>query len=281
MLSEIFSYQFMQNALVACLLASIVCGIIGVMVVEKKLIMMSSGIAHTAYGGVGLGYLCGFEPMIGAVLFSVGAAVGVGTIKRRGGVHTDIIIALLWSLGMALGTLFIGFMEGYPPDMNSYLFGNILTVRSSNIVMMAVLTCIVCVAVFVLFNDWKAFLFDEGFSQIIGMKTTLLEYLLLVLIALSVVALIKVAGIVLIIAMMTAPAASAALISDRLLRRMLIAVGIGFCNCFAGLLLSYFLNIASGATIVIFSTLVYLAIYAGRQISDRRRLAVAAKAADV
>lgn len=271
MLSDILQYQFMQNAFIACFLASIVCGLIGIMVVEKKLIMMGSGIAHTAYGGVGLGYLCGFEPMLGAVLFSVGAAVGVGTIKRRGGVHTDIIIALLWSAGMALGTAFIGFMDGYPPDMNSYLFGNILTVTRGNIIMMAALTAFVCMTVFILFNDWKAFLFDESFSQIAGMKTGFLEYLLLILIALTVVVLIRVAGIVLVIALLTAPAATAALLSDRLSRRMIIAVGVGLFNCFAGLFLSYILNIASGATIVIFSAVIYLITYAGRQISDRRR----------
>ena len=114
MISAIFQYQFLQHAVIACVLASVVCGLIGVIIVEKKLIMMSGGIAHTAYGGVGLGYLCGFEPMLGAVMFSVGAAVGIGAIKRKGGVHTDIIIALFWSLGMALGTAFIGFMDSYP-----------------------------------------------------------------------------------------------------------------------------------------------------------------------
>jgi zinc transport system permease protein len=270
MISEILSYQFMRNALFACILASIVCGLIGVMVVEKKLIMMSGGIAHTAYGGVGLGYLCGFEPMIGAVLFSVLSAVSVGTIQRRGGVHTDIVIALLWSVGMALGTAFIGFMDGYPPDMNSYLFGNILTVTRGNIVMMAVLTALVCITVLVLFNDWKAFMFDEGFSKINGMKTAFLEYLLLILVALTVVVLFRVAGIVLVIALLTAPAATAALLSDRLSRRMIIAVFIGLFDCVAGLFLSYVLGIASGATIIVFSVFVYLLVYFVRQAADKK-----------
>ena len=203
MLNAIMNYQFMQHAVIACVLASVVCGLIGVIIVEKKLIMMSGGIAHTAYGGVGLGYLCGFEPMLGAVLFSLGAAVGIGTIKRRGGVHTDIIIALFWSLGMALGTAFIGFMDGYPPDLNSYLFGNILSVTGSDLKMMLALTALVCLAVIVFFNDWKAFMFDDCFSQIIGMKTTLLEYLMLILVALTVVVLIRVAGIILVIALLT------------------------------------------------------------------------------
>ncbi|MEG0940566.1 MAG: metal ABC transporter permease [Oscillospiraceae bacterium] len=266
MLDAIFEYQFMQHAVIACVLASIVCGLIGVIVVEKKLIMMSGGIAHTAYGGVGLGYLLGFEPMLGAVLFSVGAAVGVGSIKRRGGVNTDVIIALLWSMGMALGTAFIGFMEGYPPDMSSYLFGNILSVTKSDLLMMVCLTVVVCLTVLILFNDWKAFLFDDCFSKIIGLKTTFLEYLLLILVALTVVVLIRVAGIILVIALLTAPAATASLLSDKLRTRMLLAIAIGLFYCFAGLWISYVLGIASGATIIIFSVVSYAIAYFFRYI---------------
>ncbi len=261
MFSAILHYQFLQNAVYTCVLASVVCGLIGVIIVEKKLIMMSGGIAHTAYGGVGLGYLCGFEPMFGAVLFSVGAAVGIGAIKRKGGVHTDIIIALFWSLGMALGTAFIGFMDSYPPDMNSYLFGNILSVTKSELTMMIVLAVVVCFAVIILFNDWKAFLFDESFASIIGLKTTFLEYLLLILVALTIVVLIRVAGIILIIALLTAPAATAGLISKKLKSRMLIAIALGLFFCLGGLWISYVLGIASGATIIVFSVVMYAIVF--------------------
>lgn len=270
MLNAVMNYQFMQNAVWACILASVVCGLIGVIVVEKKLIMMSGGIAHTAYGGVGLGYLCGFEPMIGAVMFSVGSAFAIGGIKRRGGVNTDIIIALLWSTGMALGTAFIGFMKGYPPDLSSYLFGNILTVTRSDIYMMAALTILVLLTIVIFFNDWKAFLFDDSFSSILGQKTVFLEYLLLVLVALTVVVLIRVAGIILVIALLTAPAATASLISDKLKNRMLIAIILGLFYCFTGLWISYKLEIASGATIIIFSVAVYALVYLIRDMNDRR-----------
>ncbi len=270
MLEAILQYQFMQNALWACILASVVCGLIGVIIVEKKLIMMSGGIAHTAYGGVGLGYLCGFEPMIGAVMFSVFAALGIGTIKRRGGVHTDVIIALLWSLGMALGTAFIGFMDSYPPDMSSYLFGNILTVTKSDLLMMIVLTALVCLAVIVLFNDWKAYLFDDCFSSIIGMKTVFLEYLLLVLVALTVVVLIRVAGIILVIALLTAPAATASLLSNKLGTRMLISIALGLFYCISGLFISYTIGIASGATIIVFSVLIYCVVLLFTRLAERR-----------
>ena len=119
MLKTILAYQFLQNAILAGILASIVCGLIGVIVIEKKLVMMSGGIAHTAYGGVGFGYFCGMEPIIGAFIFTILAAFGIGIIKRKGGGNSDVIIGLFWSLGMALGIVFLSLMPGYPPDMNS------------------------------------------------------------------------------------------------------------------------------------------------------------------
>jgi zinc transport system permease protein len=132
MLKVLFEYQFIQNAVFAGILASIVCGIIGVIIVEKRLVMMSGGIAHTSYGGVGLGYLLGFEPIVGAFFMSILAAFGIGYIKRHGGTKAEVAIGLFWSLGMALGIFFIAMMPGYH-NMSSYLFGNILSVTQATL----------------------------------------------------------------------------------------------------------------------------------------------------
>ena len=264
MIHALFEYQFMQNALIASILASIVCGFIGVIVIEKRLVMMSGGIAHTAYGGVGLGYLMGFEPIIGAFIFSISAALLIGAIKRRGGVQSDIIIGLFWSLGMALGIVFIALMPGYPPDLNSYLFGNILSVTRADLNLMIILTFFVVFIVIVLFHDWKAYLFDEEFAKIIGIKTAFLEYLLLVLVAMTVVVLIRVAGIILVLALLTAPAAIASIFSNRFKNRMILAAVFGAFLCVSGLWISYQMNIASGACIVILSVVSYFIIYAIR-----------------
>lgn len=269
MFEEIFAYQFMQNALAAGLLASVVCGIIGVIILEKKMVMIGGGIAHTAYGGVGLGYLAGFPPILGAFAAAVLAAFGIGFARRRGGVQTDVLIALFWSLGMALGIAFIGMMPGYPPDMTSYLFGNILSVTRDELLLMVSLTVVVAFVVVMLFNDWKAFLFDAQFSSINGMKTTFLEYLLLVLVALTVVVLIRVAGIILVLALLTAPAAIACLISKKLKTRILLAVIFGMVFCCAGLFVSYMLNVASGAAIVILSVAAYACVYCAELVKKR------------
>ena len=261
MIRALFDYQFMQNALIASILASIVCGVIGVVVVEKKLVMMSGGIAHTAYGGVGLGYLLGFEPIIGAFLFSVSAAFGIGVIKRRGGVQSDVIIGLFWSVGMALGIVFIALMPGYPPDISSYLFGNILSVTKADLYLMIILSLLVVFVVIALFQYWKAYLFDEEFSSIIGVRTAFLEYILLILVAMTVVVLIRVAGIILVLALLTAPSAMASLFSKKLKSRMVFAVFFGMFFCISGLWISYNLNIASGACIVILSVVCYFLTY--------------------
>lgn len=278
MISALFKYQFLQNAFIASILASIVCGIIGVIIVEKKMVMLSGGIAHTAYGGVGLGYLIGFEPIIGAFLFSIGAALGIGAIKKRGGVQSDVIIGLFWSLGMALGIVFISLMPGYPPDLNSYLFGNILSVTKSDLYIMVILTLIVVLIVIALFNDWQAYLFDEEFASIIGVKTTLLEYLLLILVAMTVVVLIRVVGIILVLALLTASAAMASVFSNKLKSRMIFAIIFDVVFCISGLWISYDLNIASGACIVILSVISYFITYAIRSICVKmKRKSIALK----
>lgn len=266
----------MQNAVISCLLASLVCGMIGVIIVEKNMLMLSGGIAHTAYGGVGLGYLLGFEPILGAVGFSVAAAFGIGFVKRRGGGGADVMIAMFWSLGMALGILFIGLAPGYQPDISSYLFGNILSVTRGDLLLMAGLALIITCLIVLFFNDWQAYLFDEEFARIIGLRTVFFEYLLLVIVALTVVVLIRMAGIILVIALLSTPAAIAQMISLKLRGRMIWAVLLGMLFCFLGLVISYHLNVPSGSTIILVSVLAFVLALLIRHLY-RKHQAVAAK----
>jgi zinc transport system permease protein len=264
MISALLKYQFLQNAVAAGLLSSIVCGIIGVIVIEKKLVMLSGGIAHTSYGGVGLGYLLGFEPILGAFLFAVGGALAIGRISRRKSTRSDVVIGLFWSFGMALGILFVALTPGYPPDITSYLFGNILSVTRADIQLMLCLTLLVAAAVISLYDTWKAFLFDEEFAAVMGINTVRLNYLLLILVAMTVVVLIRVVGIILVLALLTAPAAVAGLLTNSFGRRICYSILFGAVFCLAGLWLSYVMNIASGACIVILSALCYFIVFALR-----------------
>ena len=271
MISALLKYQFLQNAVAAGLLSSIVCGIIGVIVIEKKLVMLSGGIAHTSYGGVGLGYLLGFEPILGAFLFAVGGALAIGRISRGKSAHSDVVIGLFWSFGMALGILFVALTPGYPPDITSYLFGNILSVTRGDIQLMIFLTLLVAAAVVSFYDTWKAFLFDEEFAVVAGVNTSRLNYILLVLVAMTVVVLIRVVGIILVLALLTAPAAVAGLLTNSFGKRMFYSILFGAVFCLAGLWISYALNIASGACIVILSAVCYLVVRALRGGEDAAR----------
>jgi len=269
MLKALFEYNFLQNAVISAILASIACGIIGTIVIEKRLVMMSGGIAHTAFGGIGLGYLLGIEPIIGALIFSIGAALGIATIKRKTNMNTDIPIGLFWSAGMSLGILFIALAPGYPPDMSSYLFGDILTVSRSNLLVILALDIVVVVTVASLFQAFKAYMFDEEFSTVIGIHTAFIEYLLFILIALAVVVLIHVVGIILIMALLTAPPAIARFITHDLKKIMIYAIILGIILCLSGLWISYTLNIPSGAAIVLLTSLTYGAASAVKTALNR------------
>lgn len=259
MIKAVLQYNFLQNALLASVLASIACGIIGTIIVEKKLVMMSGGIAHTSFGGIGLGYLIGVEPIITALIFSVSASVAIVTINRKSKTKTDLLTGMFWSAGMALGVLFIAFTPGYPPDMTSYLFGNILTVTRGDLLMMLSLVVLVTFLIISLFNTIEAYIFDEEFCRVLKIKTIMLDYLLFILIALTVVVLIRVVGIILVIALLTAPPAAVRLFTYNLKKIMIFSILAGLFYCITGLWLSYSLNIASGATIILLSVFGYLA----------------------
>ncbi len=265
------TYGFMQNALVAALLVGLLSGIIGVVIVEKKMVMMSGGIAHTAYGGVGLGYLLGFSPLLGAVGASLLAAFGIGALRRRGGARTDVLIALFWSLGMAAGIVFVAMAPGYTADLNTYLFGSILTITTGDLLLMGVITLLVILAFLAFFEDLRSYLFDEVFASVSGLLVRLLEALLLGLVALTVVVLLRVTGIMLAIALLSAPAATAAMLTRRLLPRMLTAAALSSAFSVGGLVISFYANIPSGATVVALAALTYFIILAVRALRVRRK----------
>ena len=261
MISAIFEYQFLQYAIIAAFMASIVSGLISVIIVEKKLVMMTGGIAHTSYGGVGLSFLVGFQPIIGAFLFSILAALGISFINNKLTGIKDIVIAMFWSLGMALGVLFVGMTPGYPPNIQSYLFGNILSVTGFDLILMAVLTVIVVLVIVIFFQDWKAHLFDQEFTKVLRKKTTVMENILLVLLAITVVVLIRVVGIILVIALLSVPAATSSLLTSKLHLRMIYSALFSLFFILTGLFISYLTDYSSGAIIVFVGIITYVLVW--------------------
>jgi len=251
----------MQKALMAAVLASILCGIIGAVIVEKRLVSMSGGIAHTSFGGIGLGYLLNVPPIITGMIFAIIASISLPVIKRKTNTASDTLIGIFWATGMALGILFIGLTPGYPPDMTSYLFGDILTVSTLYLILLSVLSIVVLIVFISMFNYWKAYLFDETYLHVIGVKTSFFERILYILIALAIVLLIKVVGIILAIALLTIPSAIAKLYTKQLKVMMIAATLISMFTSIGGLVLSYYFNIPSGATIILLAVVIYFGSY--------------------
>jgi zinc transport system permease protein len=259
----ILQHEFFINALIAGFLASIACGVIGTYVVVKKIAFISGGIAHSAFGGIGLGYLAGFNPMIGAVFASLVSAIGIGVVSRSGGEHEDTLIAAMWATGMAFGIFFIGLSPGYAPDLFSYLFGDILFVPRTDLLLMLALDALIVGTVALYYNEFLAITFDEEFATIMNIRVARIYLILLCLCALTVVMLIRVVGVILVIALLTIPAAIARQHCDRLSGIMVWAMVLGAIFTFAGMWVSYSfsvfagLTVPSGATIILLGSLVY------------------------
>ncbi len=258
---EIFTYDFMINALLASLLASIAAGIIGSYVVVKRIVFITGGISHSTYGGIGLGYLLGFNPIFGAVGASLITATIVAKIGRTEKQSEDMLIGIIWAFGMALGIFFVNLSDGYTPDLMSYLFGNILLVSQGDILLMLILNIIVISLVYIYYGKFQAVTFDEEFAKSVGINTDRVYLILLLLIAITVVMLIKVVGIVLVIALISIPPAIAIKYSRSLKQMMLLSVLLGLTFSILGLFISYYLNLTSGASIIFISVLGYLVSY--------------------
>ena len=241
----------MQNAFLAAVLVSVVCGLVGTYVVVKRIVFISGGISHAAFGGIGLGYFLGVNPILVAIPFSIASAILMGLTSKKVKVSEDTAIGILWSLGMAIGIIFINLTPGYVPDLMSYLFGSILTVPTGDLVIMFILDIIIIVVVYLFRREFQGISFDEEFSQVMGMPTTAIYLLLLSLVALSVVVMIKVVGVILVIALLTIPAAIAKQFTYNLGRMMILSVIMGMLLTTGGLYISYLFNLASGATIVL------------------------------
>lgn len=248
---EALQYEFMRNALMAGLLASVACGIVGVYVVVKKVVFISGGIAHASFGGIGLGYFLGINPIVGALFFALGSGLAIGGITRRTRLPADTAIGVLWAVGMALGVIFIALTPGYAPDLMGYLFGSILAVPFRDIVLMLVLVAAIIGVVVAFYKEYLILSFDEEYGTVAGMPVEKLYLLLLAMIALTVVVLIQVVGMILVIALLTFPAAIARQFTHNMKTMMVLSTVLGFIFILGGLWLSYVLGLPSGATIVL------------------------------
>lgn len=247
---EALQYEFMRNALLAGLLTSIACGIIGTLVVVNRLVFLSGGIAHAAYGGIGLAFFLGLPYTLGTLGFSLLAAMVMATVTLRVKHRSDTIIGVVWAVGMALGVILLDLTPGYNVDLMSYLFGSILTVPTSDLWQMLAVSGVIAFMVGFFYNDFLAFSYDEEFAQLRGVPVRLLHYVLLAMVALSVVMIIRVVGLILLIALLTISPYIAERYSRSLWAMMLLSAVLNALCTTVGLWLSYVYNVTSGATII-------------------------------
>lgn len=268
-LIRLFEYEFLRNAFSAAFLMSVTCGLIGTYIVARRMVFISGGITHASFGGVGISYYFGWPPIAGAAVFALVAALITENLTRKKLIRNDSLIAVMWSLGMAIGIIFVYLTPGYSPNLMSFLFGSIITVTSTDLSLMIVLTLIVSL-VFILFYRVILFVsFDEQFARTRGIPVMFVNYLLIVLVALTIVLSIRVAGIILVLSLLTIPQNTANLFTSSFGRILVWSVVIGLIGAVAGLITSYYLNIPSGATIIFSLVIIYLS---GRTVKALKSL---------
>ncbi len=258
---EALSFEFMQNAILAGILVSIACGVIGTLVVINRMVLISGGIAHSAYGGIGIAMFFGFSPMLGATLFSIFIAISIALITLKDSSRSDTIIAVFWALGMAIGIIFIDLTDGYSANLMSYLFGSILSVPKSDIYIIASFNILIFLIIKYFYKEFLAMSYDREFAILRGVPVKFLYTLLLVMIAQTVVMTIQVVGLILVIALLTIPVYIAEKLTKSLFKMMIISSILGSIFTLIGLYLSYNFNITSGASIIaVASTIFFIVI---------------------
>lgn len=254
---DLLHYSFMQHALLGSVLASVLCGVIGTYIVARRLVLISGGITHASFGGVGLGLFLGVSPILSAAVFAVLSAFGVEWLSKRSDMREDSAIAVFWTFGMAVGVIFMFLTPGYMSDLSSYMFGNILMITGVDLWFIGVLSVAVVVFFCLFRRIIVAIAFDREFTRSRHLPVVVFEYVLMLFIALSIVACLRLVGIVLIISLLTLPQMTANLFTAHFSRMMWLSCGLGLCSCIGGLFISYLMGVPSGASIIFVSILLY------------------------
>jgi len=252
-----FEFEFMQRALLGGVLVGAICAVAGTYVVLRGLAFIGDALAHAAFPGVVIAYLLKANIYLGALLFTLGTALGIGFVSRRARTSYDTTIGILFAGAFALGVLLMSTIQGYTADLFSFLFGNILGMTGTDLVLAALLAAVVLLAVGLCYKELLLLSFDPTVAEAMGYPVQALNYLLLSIIALTIVVSIQAVGVVLVVALLVTPSATAHLLTDRFSRMMALGVLLSMIAVVLGLYCSYYLNVASGAAIVLVSTCLF------------------------
>ena len=249
-IANIFEYDFLTNAFIASILSGITCGIVGSYIVTRRIVFLSSGITHTSFGGLGIALYAGIDPLLGALSFASISSIGIEFASRRGGIREDSVVGIIWSMGMAIGALFMSLRPGYATDLTSYLFGNILLVTPQDIQWLTILMVALIFGSIVWLRRLMYITFDEEYAKSQGINTSLIAYIMAVVVAIAIVLSIKVMGIILLLSLITIPTVIANFITKDFRLITPLSAIIAVLGNVMGFILSYEYDIPTGSCII-------------------------------
>lgn len=252
----IIQYDYLSNALIACILSGILCGIAGTYVVCRRMVFLSGGITHASFGGLGIAFYLGTNPIAGAMLFAVASSLGIEWASSKGKIREDSAIGIMWGFGMAVGALFMSLRPGYTSgDLSSYLFGSIITVTDADVAALSILTAAILLGTAIWLRPIMYVAFDREFAGSQGVHTKVVSYTMAAILAVAIVMSIRIMGIVLLISLLTMPVAIVNLFSKSYARITLWSAVTAAVASVAGVAASYHLEVPSGAAIIFILTI--------------------------
>jgi len=271
-MENIFEYSFVIRSLLGALFASITAGLAGTYIVSRRLVFLSGGITHASFGGIGLGYYLGINPVVGAAFFGLGSALGMEYMSARGRMREDSAIGILWALGMAVGIIFIYLTPGYAPNLMSYLFGSILTVTNGDLIALGIISAVLIIYTALFYRTLLYISFDENYARTFTSHVDHFKYVSVGLTGLAIVLNIRMAGVIMIIALLTIPANIIMLFTREYLRIIVLSTIVSFVGISGGFAISWFTNLPTGATIVTVLVLFWLMARVARSMSRNSRI---------
>lgn len=257
-MADFLQYNFFVKALLGALFAAISAGIAGTYIVSRRMVFLSGGITHSSFGGIGIGYFFGFNPMVGASIFGVISALSVEYLSVKHKIREDSAIGVLWALGMAIGIIFIYLTPGYTPDLMGYLFGSLLTVTTGDIIALGILSVFLIIYFLLFYRTLLYISYDENYARTYSTNVNLFKFLTTALVALTVVLNIRMAGIILVLSLITIPPNIAMIYTNSYLKIVFWSILIGFVGTSAGFIVSFYVGIPVGATIIFTLALLWI-----------------------
>lgn len=270
--NSLLQYSFILKGLLGAVFASITAGLAGTYIVSRKMVFLSGGISHASFGGIGLGFFAGINPIIGAAVFSIFSALGIEYLSVRQKIREDSAIGILWAFGMATGIIFIYLTPGYAPNLMSYLFGSILTVTTADIIALGIMSVILILYFGIFYRTILYISFDEDFARTYSPYVNVFKYLTTSLIALTIVLNIRMTGVVLVISLLTIPPNIAMLFTREYNKIVIWAIIAGFAGIITGYATSYFLGIPTGATIIFTLVILWIIVKTVIRFSSVRKI---------